>query len=245
MTDKQTDYYGGMFKAWAKQIGRKPTEGELATVHALGARPGKQAMANAMYLRPCGATTGQVCMVVGAPQLNKMRALRDGDKVIKQLPANKTAEGHTVYRIELTAKGENKVKAVTAKLAVDAEAKPVKVKRKVKSLMQFSPRESKAGVTVKVHGQKKLIKGAFIGQLRNGRQGVYVEDKAAGKTVVRHSKQYKKGGRGGWHDYPIRKLYGPSVGGAYSTARIQEIMEKMIRETFADRLAHEIAYLSR
>jgi hypothetical protein len=121
----------------------------------------------------------------------------------------------------------------------------IKVKRKVKSLMQFSPRESKAGVTVKVHGQKKLIKGAFIGQLRNGRQGVYVEDKAAGKTVVRHSKQYKKGGRGGWHDYPIRKLYGPSVGGAYSTARIQEIMEKMIRETFADRLAHEIAYLSR
>jgi Prophage minor tail protein Z (GPZ) len=121
----------------------------------------------------------------------------------------------------------------------------IKVKRKVKSLMLFNPRESKAGVTVKVHGAKKLIKGAFIGQLRNGSQGVYVEDKAAGKTVVRHSKQYKRGGRGGWHDFPIRKLYGPSVGGAYSTDRIQEIMEKMIRETFADRLAHELQYLSR
>ena len=121
----------------------------------------------------------------------------------------------------------------------------IKVKRKVKSLMQFSPRESKAGVTVKVHGAKKLIKGAFIGQLRNGSQGVYVEDKAAGKTVVRHAKQYKRGSRGGWHDFPIRKLYGPSVGGAYSSERIQEIMETMIRETFADRLAHEIKYLSR
>ena len=121
----------------------------------------------------------------------------------------------------------------------------IKVKCRVKSLMQFSPRESKAGVTVKVHGQKKLIRGAFIGQLRNGRQGVYVEDKAAGKTVVRHSKQYKRGGRGGWHDFPIRKLYGPSVGGAYSTERIQLIMEQMIRSTFADRLAHEITYLSR
>jgi hypothetical protein len=121
----------------------------------------------------------------------------------------------------------------------------IKVKRKVKSLMQFSPRESKAGVTVKVHGQKKLIKGAFIGQLHNGRQGVYVEDKSAGKTVVRHSKQYKRGSRGGWHDFPIRKLYGPSIGGAYSTDRIQKIMEEMIRSTFADRLKHEIAYLSR
>jgi hypothetical protein len=121
----------------------------------------------------------------------------------------------------------------------------IKVKRKVKSLMQFNPRESKAGVTVKVHGAKKLIKGAFIGQLRNGSQGVYVEDKAAGKTVVRHAKQYKRGSRGGWHDFPIRKLYGPSVGGAYSSERIQEIMEKMIRETFAERLAHEIKYLSR
>jgi len=121
----------------------------------------------------------------------------------------------------------------------------IKVKRKVKSLMLFSPRESKAGVTVKVHGAKKLIKGAFIGQLRNGSQGVYVEDKAAGKTVVRHAKQYKKGGRGGWHDFPIRKLYGPSVGGSYSTDRIQEIMEQMIRSTFMDRLTHEIEYLSR
>ena len=121
----------------------------------------------------------------------------------------------------------------------------IKVKRKVKSLMQFSPRESKAGVTVRVHGQKKLISGAFIGQLRNGRQGVYVEDKAAGKTVVRRSKQYKRGGRGGWHDFPIRKLYGPSVGCAYSTDRIQQIMEQMIRTTFSDRLKHEITYLSR
>jgi hypothetical protein len=120
----------------------------------------------------------------------------------------------------------------------------IRVKRKVKSLMQFSPRESKAGVTVKVHGQKKLIKGAFIGQLRNGTSGVFVADKSAGKRVVRYSKQYKRGSRGGWHDFPVRKLYGPSVGGSYSTDRIQRIMEEMIRSTFADRLAHEIKYLS-
>lgn len=50
----------------------------------------------------------------------------------------------------------------------------LKVRRKTKSLMDFSPRESKAGVTVKVLGQRKLIKGAFIAQLRNGTRGVYI-----------------------------------------------------------------------
>jgi hypothetical protein len=125
-----TQWYTAQFKAWPKQAGPKPTAELLETVHRLGARPGKQAMANAMYLRECGATTAQVCMVVGAPQLNKMRALRDSAKVIKQIPASKNEAGHTVYRIELTAKGLNKVKAA-AEAPVDA--KPVKAKRKAKA----------------------------------------------------------------------------------------------------------------
>jgi hypothetical protein len=127
------NHYTAMLKAWPKGAGPKVTNEQLDAVHKLGARPGKQAMANAMYLRPTGATTGQVCMVVGAPQLNKMRALRDGAKVVKQVPADKTAEGHTVYRIELTAKGEAKVKAAAEKLAADAEAKPAKAKAKRKA----------------------------------------------------------------------------------------------------------------
>jgi hypothetical protein len=121
----------------------------------------------------------------------------------------------------------------------------MKVRRQTKSLMAFSPRESKAGVTVKVHGQRKLIKGAFIAQRQNGVSSVYVEDKAAGKIVLRFAKKYKKGSRGGWHDYPARKLYGPSVGGAYANERIQRIMLRFIGETFEDRLTHEISRLSR
>lgn len=121
----------------------------------------------------------------------------------------------------------------------------MRVRRRTKSLMEFSPTQSKAGVTVKIHGARKLIKGAFIGQLRNGRLGVYVEDKTAGKTVLRRSKQYKRGSRGGWHDYPVRKLYGPSVGGVYSTDKVQRVMLRLIGETFQARLAHEIKYLTR
>lgn len=119
------------------------------------------------------------------------------------------------------------------------------VRRKTKSLMEFSPRESKAGVTVKVHGAKKLIKGAFLAQRQNGLSGVYVEDKAAGKIILRRAKQYKKGSRGGWHSFPAKKLYGPSVGGAYANDKIQQIMQRLIAINFEDRLVHEIKYLSR
>ena len=121
----------------------------------------------------------------------------------------------------------------------------LKVRRRTKSLMAFSPRESKAGVTVKVHGQRKLIKGAFIAQRKNGVSGVFIEDKAAGKIVLRFAKAYKRGSRGGWHDYPARKLYGPSVGGTYSTDRIQALMSVFISQTFTARLTHEVQYLSR
>lgn len=121
----------------------------------------------------------------------------------------------------------------------------LRVKRTAKSLMNFSPRASKAGVSVKVGGQRRMIKGAFIAQRKNGVSGVYVEDKAAGKVVLRFARQYKRGSKGGWHDYPGRKLYGPSVGGVNGTERIQVLMRVFITEAFSDRLSHEIAFLTR
>lgn len=130
MTDKQTDYYGGMFKAWVKQIGRKPTEGELATVHALGARPGKQALALGLALRETGVTGAQIVMACGAPQLNKMRDMQ-AKGYVKRVPHALDDAGHTVYRLELTKRGEAKV-ANAAKVAAEkpaAEAKPAKAKK--------------------------------------------------------------------------------------------------------------------
>ena len=121
----------------------------------------------------------------------------------------------------------------------------VRTRRNTKSLIEFSPRESKAGVSVKIHGARKLIKGAFIAQRLNGKSGVYVEDKAAGKIVIRRQSQYKRGSKGGWHAYPCRKLYGPSVGGSYSTERIQAAMRVILADEFETRLTHEIKYLSR
>lgn len=116
----------------------------------------------------------------------------------------------------------------------------LKVRRKTKSLMEFNPRESKAGVTVRIRGQAKLIKGAFIAQRLNGASGVYIEDKSAGKIVLRRQREYKRGSRGGWHSFPARKLYGPSVGGVYANEKVQQVMQRFMRERFAERLRHEI-----
>lgn len=119
------------------------------------------------------------------------------------------------------------------------------VRRATKSLMDFSARETKAGVTVKIFGARKLIKGAFIAQRLNGTSAVYVEDKKAGKVVIRRQSQHKRGSEGGWHAYPVRKLYGPSVGGVYSTNRLQQVMATVIASTFEARLEHELKRLSR
>lgn len=168
------------------------------------------------------------------------RALnRVGDMTVTAASREMRADGYNFTASEI------KAACTVWKASTNRLVTTVKVRRKTKSLVEFGARESKAGVTVKVHGSKKLIKGAFLAQRQNGLQGVFIEDKAAGKIILRMAKHYKKGGRGGWHSLPAKKLYGPSVGGAYANAKIQDIMMRLIAENFEDRLVHEIKYLSR
>lgn len=130
------NWYTNVFKSWnAKVLGPKPTTEMLANIHGLKARPGKQALACAMALRDCGVTAGQIVIACGAPQLNKMRGFIT-DSLLKRLPVPPSAEGHTVYKLELTAKGKARVDS-TAKQAAKAaeagaaegEAKPAKAKK--------------------------------------------------------------------------------------------------------------------
>lgn len=146
-TVDHTGWYANTFKAWqVKQVGPKPTADMLATVHGLGLRPGKQALANAMALRDCGVTGAQIVMVCGAPQLNRMRGLiSDGHVKREAVPPNEF--GHAVYKITLTPKGAKRV-AGTAKAADkaavsgdDAEVKPV---TKPKAKRTSKPRKVKA-----------------------------------------------------------------------------------------------------
>lgn len=131
-TSKPSNAYATLFKGWnVKVLGEKPTDDQLAAIHALGARPGKQALANSMYLRDSGATNGQVVIACGAAQLNKMRELVTRKLVKRDMNAGQNEAGHTVYKISLTAAGEAKVKkAETAEVETPADkpAKPAKGK---------------------------------------------------------------------------------------------------------------------
>ena len=121
-----SDWYATTFKQWPKQVGAKPTADQLDTIHKLGARPGKQALANALMLRDGGVTGAQIVMACGAPQLNKMRDFV-AKGLAKRVPISNDAAGHTVYKLALTPRGTAKV------AAAPAEAMPVKAKSKRKA----------------------------------------------------------------------------------------------------------------
>lgn len=130
------NWYTTTFKAWqAKQVGGKPTAEQLANIHNLGARPGKQAMACAMALRSEGVTAAQIVQVCGAPQLNKMRGfITDG--LLKRVPVAPNALGHSVYKLELTAKGTKRIESAVKRAADEAakgEVEPVKAKAAAKA----------------------------------------------------------------------------------------------------------------
>jgi hypothetical protein len=128
--DDVLGHYADVFKTWqSKLVGSKPARESLDTIHKLGARPGKQALANAMAMRPEGVTGSEIVIACGAPQLNKMRGfVTDGLLKREAVPPR---NGHTVYKTSLTAKGAQRIKG-----AVKAEpvtpAKPKKVTKKVK-----------------------------------------------------------------------------------------------------------------
>lgn len=117
----ETNWYSNVFKGWqAKQLGAKPTAELLATVHNLGARPGKQALAIAMGLRDTGVTGSQIVIACGAPQLNKMRGFIT-DSLLKR-EAAPPVNGHTCYKLVLTKKGEARVERTVKQTADKAAA---------------------------------------------------------------------------------------------------------------------------
>lgn len=148
----EANWYGDVFKHWSTpHLGPKPTADMLATTHALGCRPGKQAMAIAMSLRDCGVTGSQIVMACGAPQLNKMRGLVT-DAYLKRIAISPAANGHKVYKLEVTAKGKQRIeRAVKAAAALEAEGKAKADDKPVK-------RATKPKGAVKAKGKVKAPK---------------------------------------------------------------------------------------
>lgn len=108
-------WYANVFKGWpVKLVGPQPTDAQLSIIHNLGARPGKQALANAMALRDSGVTGSQIQIACGAPQLNKMRGFVT-DGLMKFVAVPPADNNHKVYKLVVTAKGQARIdKAVKA-----------------------------------------------------------------------------------------------------------------------------------
>jgi hypothetical protein len=115
MTD-HTAFYATAFKSWQKGYGSKPTSTMFEQVHGLGCRPGKQALAAAMGLRPEGTTNAQVLLVCGNPQNNKRGGLV-ADGYLKREAVPNSPEGHTVYKYTVTPKGLKRVESANARAA--------------------------------------------------------------------------------------------------------------------------------
>lgn len=108
-------------------------------------------------------------------------------------------------------------------------------------LMEFSASwggyKSK-GVSVSVKSGRKVIAGAFIAEMPNGKKIVAVR--------ADNAKHKKVAGRNGpaWHALPIRQLYGPSVADMMAAPEVQKALFDLYDQKFPQLLAHEYKRLT-
>jgi len=123
---RASDWYVETFKTWGvKTHGPRPTADQLAIAHYFG-RPGKQSLALSMALREHGVTGSQMMFACdGHMQRNHI----SGDSGViaagyfKRVEPYQAGNGHTVYKLELTAKGTKRVEArKAAEQAADVAA---------------------------------------------------------------------------------------------------------------------------
>ena len=125
----EATWYSNVFAKpiWSgKLAGSKPSVAQLQLAHQFG-KPGKQSLALAMAMRDGGVTASQIQLACGAPQNNHRRGLIT-EGMFKRVPAPPSVEGHTVYKIELTPKGQASIDRTAKAEAAKGEAKPAKAK---------------------------------------------------------------------------------------------------------------------
>lgn len=162
MTDS---FYKPWLDAWQVNImGKAPTQKLLDTAQALGLRPGKQALAVAMGLRPEGVTRLQIIAACGAPQMNRMTGLEKSGYLKRDMNRPPTNDGrnHYVYAYTVTPKGQAFIDNL-AKVAADKAApKPAKPKaakpaaKPVKVKGAAKPKAAKPKAVPKVEPSKPV-----------------------------------------------------------------------------------------
>ena len=164
----------------------------------------------------------------------------EGMKDAARIALNKTAENLKVtaareavrvgykVRVSVIKDGIRIKRATAAKLSTGmvASGKPI-------PLIEYAPRRAGSGVTVSVLRGRKLIEGAFMAIMKNGRKDVFVRAPNA-----KHRKVIK-GGKQVWSALPIKKLYGPSVPDMLNHKDVERAIYQRVEEQYPKELRHE------
>lgn len=112
------------------------------------------------------------------------------------------------------------------------------------ALIEFSPRQTKKGVSVRIKGQRKLIPHAFITTMKSGLKSVFVraQNSKPYNPVFRHGKGSRL--RSSGPDLPIAELMSLSLPRAFVNRKVQGVLKRLARETFIKNYRAELAFRS-
>jgi len=114
-----------------------------------------------------------------------------------------------------------KANKVTQRVVISVSGRPIPI-------VEFAARQIAAGVTVKVKGARKLLRGAFIATMPTGHIGVF----------------YRRGFRGARSArLPIDQVFSISLPVAFSNKKVMDAVVRSAKERFPGALSQEVRFL--
>ncbi len=113
-------------------------------------------------------------------------------------------------------------------------------------LYAFSPRQTKAGVSVQVKGRRLIVPHAFIKRMRNGHIGVYARGAYGAKSgkLVPNGQTFGRF-RFGKGRLPINELFTTTPPSAFSNDDVTDAMYVRVRDQASKVLAQEVKFATR
>lgn len=155
------------------------------------------------------------------------------------------AKGKTAARKEVRGQYKVKIGEINRSLKVvkataATQTAYIKVSARPLRIIAFGARQTKKGVTVNVMGKRKLIKSAFIANMKSGHRGVFVRGRYQGTELTYRTKRINKKGP----DLPIEEVNTASVFSMITNKTVQNKVAETLNTSFAARLLHEMQRLA-
>lgn len=114
-----------------------------------------------------------------------------------------------------------KANKITQRVVISVSGRPIPI-------IEFDARQTRAGVTVKVKKDRKLLRGAFIATMSTGHTGVF----------------YRRGFRGARAPrLPIDQVFSISLPVAWSNKKVMDAVVRAAKERFPEALSQEVRFI--